>query len=468
MGKVTGFLDTARVEPAERPVAVRVRDHREVGVRLPIVEVRAQAGRCMDCGVPFCHTAQGEGGGCPLGNVIPEFNDRVYRGDWEGASRTLAETNNLPEVTGRVCPAPCERACVLDLHGAPVTIESIERAIADAEFERHGAFVPRPATVRTGRRVAVVGSGPAGLAAAQQLARAGHDVEVVERADRAGGLLRYGIPDFKLEKHWIDRRLAQMEAEGVVFRTGLTLAAADGPGAVSLATLRSRFDAVVLATGATVPRDLDVPGRSLAGVHVAMTYLDASNRAVATGSPAALDAKGLRVVVIGGGDTGSDCVGTAVRQGAARVVNLEVRPSPPETRSASTPWPAWPLELRTSSSHDEAAHVWGGDVRRWALETLRFVGEGRVEGVAVRPVGGGEVTVIEADLVLLALGFVGPEPAALAGLERDARGLVATTAWATSVQGVFACGDARRGQSLVVWALAEGRACAAAVDAALR
>jgi glutamate synthase (NADPH/NADH) small chain len=492
MGKPTGFLENDRVEPSERPIDERVRDYREVSVRLPIAAVKAQASRCMDCGVPFCHggtsapsgaapSAAGAGhSGCPLGNVIPEFNDHVYRGRLDRAARTLYRTNNFPEVTGRVCPAPCERACVLDLSGQPVTIESIERHIADDDFERHGAFVPQPAAVRTGKRVVVVGSGPAGLAAAQQLARAGHDVEVLDRSDRIGGLLRYGIPDFKLEKVWIDRRVEQMRAEGVAFRTCVEVGRDE-----TLASLSARADAVILAIGAGRPRDLEVPGRELAGVSFAMPYLEASNRHVAAPSvrvPSSLDAKGKRVIVIGGGDTGSDCIGTAVRQGAASVVNLELLPEPPHERSLSTPWPSWPLQLRTSSSHEEAAHLAGHDVRRFALETTRLLGDerGHVRALEARrvevvedergrrlvPVADAEPVVIEADLVLLAMGFAGVDAGAL-GVMTDARGNVASSGHATPTPNVFVCGDARRGQSLVVWAIAEGRACADAVSRAL-
>lgn len=497
MGEPTAFLDTPRVPPRDRPVEERIRDHREVMLRLPIAEVRAQAGRCMDCGIPFCHatsSASGtpvssrtpQGTGCPLNNVIPEFNDHVYRGRMAEASRTLGRTNNFPELTGRICPAPCERSCVLDLAGAPVTIESIERAIADDELARHGRFVPQPAERASGKRVAVVGSGPAGLAAAQELARAGHHVEVLEKSDRVGGLLRYGIPDFKLDKVWIDRRVAQMEGEGVVFRTGHAI----GEDLTeTLDALTARVDAVVLAVGAGVSRDLSVPGRSLDGIHAAMPFLEAENRRVADGvvghevpRDPALHAGGKRVVVIGGGDTGSDCIGTAVRQGATSVVNLELFPEPSTDRPATTPWPHWPLLLRTSSSHEEAAHVFGADVRRFALETVRFVGDeaGHVRAIEARPVRietregrsvilpveGAALVTIEADLVLLAMGFTGADVAPL-GLTPSSRGTIDATGHATSRPKVFTCGDARRGQSLVVWAIAEGRACARAVHETL-
>ncbi|MFN7699608.1 MAG: glutamate synthase subunit beta [Deltaproteobacteria bacterium] len=484
MGKPTGFLELDRVEPCERPVEERVRDFREVGVRLPVLEARAQASRCMDCGVPFCHSqaalagTEMSGAGCPLGNVIPEFNEHVYRGRFAQAARTLERTNNFPEVTGRVCPAPCEKSCVLELSGQPVTIEAIERAIADEDFEKNGRFVPRPAAVRTGRRVAIVGSGPAGLAAAQELAREGHGVTVFEKSERLGGLLRFGIPDFKLDKVWIDRRLAQMEAEGVVFRTGVEIGRH-----MTLSELGRDHDAVILAIGAEVPRALSVPGSELAGVHPAMAYLAASNRSVATGAPTPLDAKGKRVIVIGGGDTGSDCIGTAVRQGAIDVLNLELFPEPPHERTSEMPWPSWPPILRTSSSHDEAAQTFGGDVRRFALETTRLLddGRGQVRGLEARrvevqldargarrivPVEGAEPVRFEADLVLLAMGFTGAHAAPL-GVGLDARGNVAASGHATSISNVFVCGDARRGQSLVVWAIREGRECATVVSAAL-
>lgn len=485
MGKPTGFLELDRVEPRERPIEERVKDFREVGVRLPILEARAQASRCMDCGVPFCHSQSllssehaRSGSGCPLGNVIPEFNDHVYRGRLGDAARTLYRTNNFPEVTGRVCPAPCESSCVLELSGQPVTIESIEKTIADEDFEAHGGFTPEPARARTGRRVAIVGSGPAGLTAAQRLAREGHDVTVFEKNEKVGGLLRFGIPDFKLEKKWVDRRVSQMEAEGVVFRTGVEIGRD-----VALESLARDNDAVIVAIGAEIPRTLRVPGAELAGVHLAMTYLTANNRSVASGEPTTLSAHGRRVIVLGGGDTGSDCIGTAVRQGAASITNLELFPEPPRERTNDMPWPTWPVILRTSSSQEEAAHLAGGDVRRFALETTRVLddGSGRVRGLEARrvelvtdehgarrlvPVEGAEPVVFEADLILLAMGFTGASASHL-GLSMDARGTITSRDHATSLPNVFVCGDARRGQSLVVWAIREGRDCAEAVSRAL-
>ncbi len=484
MGKPTGFLELDRVEPSERPVEERVRDFREVSVRLPVLDVRAQASRCMSCGIPFCHSqaalagTEMAGAGCPLGNVIPELNDHVYRGRFAHAARTLSRTNNFPEFTGRVCPAPCESSCVLELSGQAVTIEAIERTVADEDFDAHGRFVPQPAPSRTGKRVAIVGSGPAGLAAAQQLARRGHEVIVLEKNERVGGLLRFGIPDFKLDKVWIDRRVAQMEAEGVVFRTNVELGRD-----VTLEALAQDHDAVILALGAEIPRTLRVPGGELDGVHPAMRYLAASNRSVASGEPTTLSATGKRVIVIGGGDTGSDCIGTAVRQGAASVLDLELLPEPPHERTGEMPWPSWPAILRTSSSHEEAAHVHGGDVRRFALETTRLLddGHGRVRGLEARrvevvrdehgarriaPVEGAEPVILEADLVLLAMGFTGASAAHL-GVAMDARGNVAATEHLTSRSNVYVCGDARRGQSLVVWAIREGRDCAAVVSKAL-
>ncbi|HZU81862.1 MAG TPA: glutamate synthase subunit beta [Polyangiaceae bacterium] len=474
MGDPKGFLKVHRVEEDERAIEERVRDWRELVVAATDEQVRAQASRCMDCGIPFCHQ------GCPLGNLIPEWNDLVYRGKLDEAVRRLLATNNFPEVTGRVCPAPCEASCVLNIREEPVTIKTVERTIADHAFAASAgapgapALRPEPAAHRTGKRVAVVGSGPAGLAAAQQLARAGHDVVLFERDDRVGGLLRYGIPDFKMEKGIIDARLAQMRAEGVEVRAGVAVGV-DVTGDELLA----KFDATVLALGSRTARDLPVPGRDLRGVHFAMEYLVQQNRRIAGDAvPAEVSivASGKHVVVIGGGDTGSDCVGTAVRQGAASVTQLELMPKPALVRLPSNPWPEWPLILRTSSSQEEGAD------RDWAVSTRGFAGEdGRVvrleatrvvlEAGKVRPIPGTELS-LPCDLALLAMGFVGPERAGLVeqlGVALDARGNVRTDAsGATSVPGVFAAGDASRGQSLVVWAIADGRRVAAGVDAWLR
>jgi glutamate synthase (NADPH/NADH) small chain len=448
-------------------VPVRLRDWREVYEPIPEPALRTQASRCMDCGIPFCND------GCPLGNLIPDWNDLVYRDQWRAALDRLAATNNFPEFTGRLCPAPCEAACVLGINADPVTIKSVEVAIVDRAWDE-GWVAPVVATARTGRRVAVVGSGPAGLAAAQQLTRAGHEVTVFERADRAGGLLRYGIPEFKMEKRVLDRRLEQLRAEGTAFVLGVEVGRD-----LSGEELRADFDAVVLATGATVPRDLRLPGRELAGIHQAMDYLPPANRVQAGDlAEALISAAGKRVVIIGGGDTGADCLGTAHRQGAASVHQLEILPRPPDRRDPSTPWPQWPLVFRTSSAHEE-----GGE-RLFAVETDRFVddGHGRVAALRVHdvmwsddsgrrrfePVAGTDRE-IEADLVLLALGFTGPErglPDQL-GCRLDERGALARDGYATTVPGVWVCGDAGRGQSLIVWAIAEGRSCAAAVDRAL-
>jgi glutamate synthase (NADPH/NADH) small chain len=480
MGKARGFLEFARQPPSSRSANERVRDWREFELPLAEPKLREQGARCMDCGIPFCHS------GCPLGNLIPDWNDHVFGGRFEAALRALHATNNLPEVTGRVCPAPCEASCVLNLEGAPVTIKAIEKSIIDRGFEL-GLVVPEPAEHQSGKRVAVVGSGPAGLAAAQQLARRGHAVTVFEKADRVGGLLRYGIPDFKMEKALIDRRVAQMEAEGVAFKTRVHCGVPplDGESAnhprgeltVTAAELRRDFDALLLCCGAMKPRDLEVPGRALDGVHFAMDFLTQQNRRVAgdaVGQDGAILATGKRVVVLGGGDTGSDCVGTSLRQGAASVTSLELMPRPPETRSAGNPWPEWPLIFRTSSSHDE-----GGE-RDFAVMTKRLIGDaGRLVALeAVRAERQGSRLVekagsefsIPCDLVLLAMGFVGPVKAGLVdelGVALDARGNVATTRGHTSVRGVFAAGDMARGQSLVVWAIAEGRKVAAEVDAFL-
>jgi glutamate synthase (NADPH/NADH) small chain len=468
MGKPTGFLEIGRVKAPSRPVEARLRDWREVQLPYEPQVLRDQASRCMDCGIPFCHQ------GCPLGNLIPGWNDLVYRDRWQAAIDRLHATNNFPEVTGRVCPAPCEASCVLALDDAPVAIKGVEAAIAERAFEE-GWVAARPPSQRSGRRVAVIGSGPAGLAAADQLNRAGHGVTVFERADRIGGLLRYGIPEFKLEKRVLDRRLAMMREEGVVFRAGC-----DAGVDVSADELRSTFDAIVLAGGATVPRDLDVPGRELAGIHFAMQYLTAQNRRCEGDAVAAeetMSAAGKNVVIIGGGDTGADCLGTALRQGAAAVRQLEVLPRPPDSRAAGNPWPEWPQIFRVSSAHEE-----GGD-RLYSVSTERFIGDadGRVRALRAvqveRRVSGGR-TVFEpidgsqfelpADLVLLAMGFSGPERGGLLqqlGVRLTERGTVwRDEQWMTSVPGVFAAGDMQRGQSLVVWAIADGRSCARGVD----
>jgi glutamate synthase (NADPH/NADH) small chain len=485
MGDPRGFLKVKRAKTADRPALERVGDYREITIEPSPEDLRAQASRCMDCGIPFCHQ------GCPLGNVIPEFNDLVWHGRFEDAARVLASTNNFPEVTGRVCPAPCEASCVLALEESPVTIKDVERAIALSVFESPDAptLAPVKASFRTGKRVAIVGSGPAGLAAAQQLARLGHDVVVFERDDRIGGLLRYGIPDFKMEKEILDRRMAQMEEEGVRFRPGIDVGIELGAE-----ELLASFDAVVLCLGARVPRDLPVAGRDLDGVHFAMAYLEQQNRRVAgdrevpspesrCDSPGPIVATGKHVIVIGGGDTGSDCVGTANRQQAASVTQLELMPKPPLVRMPDNPWPAWPLILRTSSSQEEPSVTKRLCEREFAIMTkafLRHPTEDRVakllairvelSGGAVRELPGTELE-LPCDLALLAMGFVGPVKSGLVaslGLALDARGNVVTDrTGATSVPRVFAAGDASRGQSLVVWAIADGRRVAAGVHASL-
>jgi glutamate synthase (NADPH) small chain len=453
-----GFLSTPRETPARRPVPVRLLDWREVYEPFPPGRLEGQAGRCMDCGIPFCHS------GCPLGNLIPEWNDLIRRHEWREAADRLHATNNFPEFTGRLCPAPCEAACVLGINSDPVTIKQVEVEIIDHAFAS-GWVVPRPPAVVSGRSVAVIGSGPAGLAAAQQLTRAGHAVTVYERDDAPGGLLRYGIPEFKLEKRHLDRRLAQMRAEGTTVRCGVE-AGVD----VSAETLRASYDAIVLCGGARVPRDLPLPGRDLAGIHQAMEYLPLANRAVAAGSAEpAINAHGRRVVIIGGGDTGADCLGTAHRQGAASVTQLEIMPRPPASRPGHQPWPVYPMIYRTSSAHEE-----GGE-RAYAVSTLEFLGDarGRVRALRLADAAGfdpvpGTERELPCDLVLLAMGFTGAErPGLLAdlGVRFDERGNVGRDAsYATSVPGVFAAGDMGRGQSLIVWAIAEGRSAAAAVD----
>ncbi len=468
MGKVTGFLEITRKKWPTRPVAERVRDWKEVYLPYPDDDLKKQAARCMDCGVPFCHQ------GCPLGNIIPDWNDLVYRNRWREAIDRLHATNNFPEWTGRLCPAPCEGSCVLGINDDPVTIKAVEVTIVERAFE-HGWVAPEPPAVRTGKRVAVVGSGPAGLATAHQLNRAGHWVIVFERADRIGGLLRYGIPEFKMEKRFLDRRLRLMEKEGVVFQTN-----ADVGTSPTMADLRKEFDAVVLACGAAQPRDLPVPGRELGGIHFAMDYLTLQNKRCegdTVPDQRFISAKGTRVVIIGGGDTGADCLGTVHRQGAASVHQFELLPRPPDARAADNPWPLWPNIFRVSSAHEE-----GGE-RVYAVSTQRFVGDERghvkaLEAVNVemvraggrldfRPVPGSEFT-LPVDLVLLAMGFLGPErqgPIDELGLKLTDRGNVWRDAsWMTSVPGVFTCGDMQRGQSLIVWAIAEGRSCARGVD----
>jgi glutamate synthase (NADPH/NADH) small chain len=462
VGKVTGFLEFERTDPSKRKVAERVSDYREF--ELPVVQetLVQQGARCMDCGIPFCNS------GCPLSNLIPDWNDHVYKNLPELASHSLHSTNNFPEITGRICPAPCEAACVLGINDDPVSIKLIERSIADRAFAE-GFVKPIPPRVRTGKTVAVIGSGPAGLAAAQQLARAGHSVTVYERDDRLGGLLTYGIPDFKLEKSIVDRRVQQLTAEGVVFQTS-----ADVGGSITGDDLRARHDAVLLAIGSRKPRDLTVAGRELPGVHFAMDFLTQQNRRVAGDAvpdAGAILATGKHVVVIGGGDTGSDCIGTSHRQGAKSVTSFEIMPRPPEERATTTPWPQWPLMMRTSSSHEE------GGARDWSVSTERVVGNGRVEALECVRVefragkfermAGSEFT-LPADLVLLAMGFVHPEREGVVeqlGLELDARGNVRIDkSFMASVPGVFAAGDCQRGQSLVVWAIADGRRAARGVD----
>ncbi len=474
MGKITGFLEYPRVAEVREAPGQRKQHWREFTPQLDDDSAKIQAARCMDCGIPFCHT------GCPVNNIIPDFNDLVYRADWKRALEVLQSTNNFPEFTGRICPAPCEAACTLNINDDAVGIKSIEHKIIDKAWEE-GWVLPQPATRQTGWKIAVVGSGPAGLAAAQQLARAGHAVTVFEKNDRIGGLLRYGIPDFKLQKDHIDRRIEQMRAEGVNFRTrvfiGSTTDAPGGGTVVTPAELQHEFDAVVLAGGSETPRNLPVPGRALDGVHFAMEFLPQQNRVVAGDTLSAqILATDKQVVVIGGGDTGSDCVGTSTRQGAAAITQFELLPQPPIQENKPLTWPYWPIRLRTSSSHEE------GCQRDWAVATKCFNddGKGRVRSLtAVRlqwkngkmsELPGSEFEV-QADLVLLAMGFVSPTQAVLDafGVDKDARGNASAATegdvgYRTSVDKVFAAGDMRRGQSLVVWAIREGRQCARAVD----
>lgn len=468
MGKITGFLEIEREVPRRRPVAQRLKDWNELEGKLPEEKLRQQGSRCMDCGIPFCHK------GCPLGNIIPDWNDLVYRNRWRSAIDRLHATNNFPEFTGRVCPAPCEEACVLSINSKPVTIKQIEKQIIDHAW-KHGWILPQVPARRTGKQVAVVGSGPSGLACAQQLARAGHLVTVFERADRIGGLLRYGIPDFKMEKHFIDRRIQQMEAEGVTFRPN-TNVGIDSP----IASLQEQFDAVALCGGATQSRDLPVPGRELKGIHLAMEFLPQQNKVVAGDHVSGqITARDKRVVILGGGDTGSDCLGTANRQGAISVHQFELLAQPPKSRTDGVaPWPYWPMTLRASSSHEE------GVIQDWSINTKRFSGDenGNVKklhavrlnwtkGEDGRPVMNeipGSEFELECDLVLLALGFLGPEKSGMLtdlGIELDARGNVKLYEnYMTNVPGVFASGDMHRGQSLVVWAIWEGRECARGID----
>jgi glutamate synthase (NADPH) small chain len=461
MGKVTGFLEFERNDRDYAPVEERTRHWHEFVLPLPETETRQQAARCMNCGIPYCHT------GCPVNNQIPDWNDLVYTSAWQEASRNLHSTNNFPEFTGRVCPAPCEASCTLNIDDNPVTIKTIECAIVDRAFEQ-GWVKPEPPAVKTGKSVAVVGSGPAGLACAQQLARVGHDVHVYEKHAKPGGLLRYGIPDFKMEKLHVERRVAQMEAEGVRFHCGVHV------GVTHQATdLVARHDAVVLAGGSEKPRDLPVPGRDLMGIHFAMEFLPQQNRRVSNepqGDVAPILATGKHVVVIGGGDTGSDCIGTSIRQGALSVTNFEIMPKPPEKENKALTWPDWPLKLRTSSSHEE------GVERDFAVLTQEFVGENGVVKVLrcvrcdakFKPIPGTEFD-IPADLVLLAMGFVHPVHDGMIkelGLALDPRGNVKadTNHYVSSVGKIFAAGDMRRGQSLVVWAIREGRQAAHAID----
>ncbi len=476
MGKLTGFMEFSRLSEEYLPVAERLKNYQEFVLHLTDEQAQIQGARCMDCGIPFCSS------GCPVNNIIPDWNDLVYRGNWKQALDVLHSTNNFPEVTSRICPAPCEAACVLNINEAAVGIKSIEHAIIDKGGE-NGWVLPQPPQHKTGKKVAIVGSGPAGLAAAQQLARAGHDVVVFEKNSRIGGLMRYGIPDFKLDKRLIDWRMAQLQAEGVEFRTGIFVGndapakyvANDAKKTVTPKELLKKFDAVILAGGAEQPRDLPAPGRELSGVHYALEFLIPQNKEVAGDGKNPISAKGKHVVVIGGGDTGSDCVGTSNRHGAASIMQFEVMPRPPETENKPLVWPNWPMKLRTSSSHDE------GCQRDWSVATREFIGKnGKVCGLtAVRvewkdgkmqEMPGSEFE-MKADLVLLAMGFVNPLQQVLDafGVEKDGRGNAkavtdGAACYKTNVDKVFAAGDMRRGQSLVVWAIREGRQAARAVD----
>lgn len=476
MGKPTGFLEFTRELPAKRPAQERIHDYKEIDTPFSETTTQQQAARCMDCGTPFCHS------GCPLGNIIPEFNDAVYEQNWEYAFEILSSTNNFPEFTGRICPAPCESSCVLGINKPPVAIEFIEKSIVEVAFAK-GYVKPNPPQKRTGKSVAVVGSGPAGLAAAAQLNKAGHTVTVFERADQIGGLLRYGIPDFKLEKAVIDRRLAVMEAEGIIFKTGVNVGVD-----IKANDLLDSFDLVLLAGGSTVPRDLPIPGRNLKGIYPAMEFLSQQNKRIAN-RPVQVDHQGIayangellatdkNVVVIGGGDTGSDCVGTSNRHGAASITQIELLPMPPKDRAENTPWPNWPMMLRTSSSHEE------GCEREWSINTKAFLGDENGNLKALQIVNlewkheGGRMQMVEivgsereipCELALLAAGFLHPQRAGLVadlGIDLDERGNVKATNYQTSHPDVFAAGDLRRGQSLVVWAISEGREAARAADA---
>ena len=482
MGKVTGFMEYERLEEGYKPVAERLKHYKEFVVALDDSQAKIQGARCMDCGTPFCNN------GCPVNNIIPDFNDLVYQGDWQNAVTVLHSTNNFPEFTGRICPAPCEAACTINVNGDAVGIKSIEHAIIDKAWE-NGWVQPQPARHKTGKKVAVVGSGPAGLAAAQQLARAGHDVTVFEKNSRIGGLLRYGIPDFKMEKSHIDRRVAQMEAEGVVFKTSTLIGTLpegskvtnDAKTVISAEDLKAQFDAVLLTGGSEQSRDLPVPGRDLDGVHFAMEFLPQQNKVNAGDKlKNQLRADGKHVIVIGGGDTGSDCVGTSTRHGAVSVTQFEVMPQPPEQEDKPLVWPYWPLKLRTSSSHDESAEK-GILAREFAISTKEFIGKnGKLTGLKTVHVEFKDGKMVEvagtekeykADLVLLAMGFVNPVATVLDafGVDKDARGNAKastdfTGGYITNVPKVFAAGDMRRGQSLVVWAIREGRQAARAVD----